>query len=466
MGSISRRTLFKVAGALAASAWAGTQQVRSQPAPPKFALALCVDCLRADQVGAYGCPLPITPCIDEFAKRAVVFENVYANSNWTKPSVASFFTGLWPAEHGAMGVNRPNLPVPPKDATLPEGIPTLAGVYRQRGYRTGGFVWQPNLMKEYGFGQGFDTYEVGSFDAGEIASRFRDWYRTLKPGEHVFAYLHFLDCHAPYPDRMPYTGQFGPTEMAFQSCPDWRTPGVWAAFREELNTGKRKIPREEAQALFNRYRGDVRYVDSVIGALLSELESKGALEDALVCVFGDHGENFYEHGVLGHDPPFFFEEQVRIPLIVSFPSKWRVRPGRRPQETQTIDLTATLAAAAGLRGFGHGRSLIDPVDVSRPVHIITQSADGITVVREGLKAYISMIGAVPAVAKAFDVRHDPQESRELSLSVPEAVEKIESYMRGWRDATAKTYAAFDNRRGGRAPSAEEVEALRALGYLH
>jgi arylsulfatase A-like enzyme len=345
-------------------------------------------------------------------------------------------------------------------------VPTLARAYAAAGWRTAGFVNQPHLVKENGFGQGFDVYQTGEFDADKIASLFADWHSALKPSDRAFVYLHFLDCHAPYWEHQPFAGMFGPTSRAWASCPDWRTPGVWSAFRDEVNAGKRAMPAEEGAELLNLFDGAVRYTDHAIGGVIDRLSACRALDEALVAVFGDHGEDFLEHGVLGHDPPFFFEEQIRIPIIVKFPASWGIGPARMPYEAQTIDLTATLAAAAGKGRFGHGRNLLDEAAMRESVPIVTESAEGMTVLKDGLKGYIWTKGVVPQVAKVYDVRSDPAERMNVAAHTPVFTSTVEEYLVSWRESTARVYASLDSGRASVTMSKENAAALKALGYLH
>jgi len=466
MKRLSRRGFLKAAGALAVASAAGADSMRRQRPMPRLVLAMCVDCLRSDQVGAYGCSEPTTPSIDSLAAGSLLLEHAYANANWTKPSVASFFTGLWPAEHGATATGDTKSDLASKNMVLPSGIATLAGVYAAAGFRTGGFVHQPHLVKEHGFGQGFETYEVGPFEAERIASMFKEWHAKLGASDRAFAYLHFLDCHAPYWPHEPFWRQFGPTSRAWASCPDWETPGVWSAFRDEVNAGKRSMPAEEALELLNLFQGAVRYTDDCIGKIIADLSARGVFDDALIVAFADHGEDFLEHGILGHDPPYFFEEQIRIPVIMKLPKSWGMTLARMSCETQTLDLTATLAAVAGHRGFGHGRNLFQEAAFREPAPIITQSGGGMTVVRSGLKGYIWTKGPVLQIAKVFDVRSDPGERIDISPQTPAFVSAMETYLASWRESASSMYAKLDSGRSGVTLSRENADALRALGYLH
>ena len=91
-----------------------------QPQLPHVVLVV-VDCLRADHVGAYGYPLPTTPNLDRLAAEGIRFEWSYANATWTKPSMATLFTGFYPSEHGLLRIGVPTSDEIETDA-LPEGI--------------------------------------------------------------------------------------------------------------------------------------------------------------------------------------------------------------------------------------------------------------------------------------------------------------------------------------------------------
>src|SRR5262245_39170425 len=106
-----------------------------------------IDTLRADHLGAYGYPRPTSPRIDAFARDATLFRNAFAQSSWTKPAVASLFTGLLPQTHR----------INPRPAALPEALPSLPEILRDRGYATFGVVANGNVSSAFGFARGFDA---------------------------------------------------------------------------------------------------------------------------------------------------------------------------------------------------------------------------------------------------------------------------------------------------------------------
>ena len=66
-------------------------------------LVYLVDTLRPDRLGCYGYERPTSPNVDAFAEEATLFENAVGQSSWTRASMASIFTGVWPPTHGTTG---------------------------------------------------------------------------------------------------------------------------------------------------------------------------------------------------------------------------------------------------------------------------------------------------------------------------------------------------------------------------
>ncbi len=266
---------------------------------------ISVDTLRADYLSCYGTSPVRTPNIDRIAEDGVLFEKVQTVAPTTLPSHASMFTGVRPTRHGV----RDNV-----GFYLPEGIPTLATVLAEAGYRTGGFVGGFVLDSRFGIGQGFDTY-YDDFDsleedvAGGFVSQRRgeavlgeslSWIEG-KRGQPFFAFIHFYDPHTPYDPPAPF------------------------------------IPDERTNAAL--YGGEVAYVDSLVGRLLGFLDDRELAQSTLIVLTSDHGEALGEHGELTHGF-FVYEPTLRIPLVVRYPG---VDEGRRVSDlVRIVDIPSTI----------------------------------------------------------------------------------------------------------------------------
>jgi hypothetical protein len=305
-------------------------------------LWICVETFRADEVGfgrAADAATSVTPMTTPFlarlAPRALVFSKATSPAPWTLPSVASYFTGLHPFEHGA----RSEL-----EDVLPERLPTLARVAALAGARTFACVTNDLLRREAGFAAGFDRFAPFAYaNAAAVRRLFLDW-QSEEPSSRFFAYLHWFEPHAPLnapgwmreafvaPELrgLPYAKEESAPKRAMRRCGDARDSGPALEF------------------LRGRYRGEVRSVDEQLGRLFAELARRGLLDRTLVVVTGDHGEEFGEHRWFGHGSQLY-EESLHVPLLLYGAG---VPAGRVDVPVESLLASRIAAAALGARDFG------------------------------------------------------------------------------------------------------------------
>jgi arylsulfatase A-like enzyme len=279
------------------------------------------------EMGTYGYPLATTPSIDRWASRGIVFDNAFAPAPWTLPSHASLFTGKWPHETGT-GWSIP----------MPEGHLTLARRLGSLGYATGGFAANTVYASWlFGLQDGFSRYRdyhrspseiigasslgrwvivrwnrwrgdyvmVGRVSAREVNGSFDRWQRGVEAGRPWFAFINYFDAHDPYDPEEPYRTMFPGTEEKWRSL---------AALRQR--------PPEELRALQAAYDGAIAALDEEVGRLLDDLERRGILQNTLVVITSDHGEEFGEHGITGHGASQYIPV-LHVPLIVIAPDSTR-----------------------------------------------------------------------------------------------------------------------------------------------
>jgi arylsulfatase A-like enzyme len=314
-------------GAVVFSALALTSCRRSEP--PNV-LIILGDTVRQDAVGAYGAGPGATPAIDALAALGARFTQARAQSSWTLPSVAALFTSRWCHEV----TDWADLP-----QRLPDEATTMAELFRAKGYRTAGFSANVLVNRDDGFAQGFDTFwappaEVSMWtDALTTADRAVAWLRQAQHRP-FFAYVHFVDPHSPYcpPDRRP-------------KDPNAPVPGdVNLSFY-----GRRPLPGAATLAQWRQlYAEEVALVDRGLARVLEALTPEVRRRTYVVFV-ADHGEEFMEHGFLGHGWSLY-DDLLKVPLIVAGPG---IPAGRVVAEpVGLIDLLPTLAARAGLDARG------------------------------------------------------------------------------------------------------------------
>ena len=157
---------------------------------------IVVDTLRADHLSLYGHTRDTSSNLDELATSSVVMESAYANAPWTKPSVASLFTGLLPSRH-RVRIESTGNHLAPSLTTLPE-------LLQRAGYATAGFTENPHISRSTRFDQGFELLEHSEGWRGNsswVVENASAWLAARPRGRPFFLYLHFLDPHDPYQPR-------------------------------------------------------------------------------------------------------------------------------------------------------------------------------------------------------------------------------------------------------------------------
>lgn len=298
-------------------------------------LVVLLDTVRLDHTGWGGCPLPTTPRLDALARRGVYFTQAIPQASWTKPSVASLLTGLIPSRHLAVG--RPGAGYYP---VLPEDRRTLAEAFAVAGYRTAAISTNPNIAWLFGFSQGFEDWqEDASWNAEEVAAAAREWV-AARAGEPFFLYLHFNDAHYPYTPPEGFRGRFDHTGS---------TAVLNGTTEREFREGRREFSPEDVEHLRLSYAEEIAWLDDVVGRLVEDLLAER--DDLLVVVVADHGEEFLEHGDVGHGHTLY-DELLRVPLQFAWsPSLGKalgLRPGGVDAQVRLVDVAPTLLELAGL----------------------------------------------------------------------------------------------------------------------
>jgi len=329
----------------------------SAPAPPvepssrPDIVLVSIDSLRHDHLGCYGYGKPTSPRIDALAAEGVRFENAVSTTSWTLPAHAALFTGLFDSAHGLVD----------NGLELSDRVVTLAEALQGAGYGTAGFYGGPYLHPTFGLDQGFDTYvscmttiedtlpqdEVRAIAGGDTNVSHQDVTgpRTLEAvrglaenldDRPLFLFVHLWDVHYDY---------IPPAEMVHLFDPEYTgtLTGRDMMHDPAIHAG---MPQADLQHLIALYDGEIRFTDGILGEILEVLAQRGRLDDTVVVITADHGEEFFEHGHKGHQQSLY-EEVVRVPLIVRWPG--RIDAGRVVEDqVRLIDVMPTLLALAGV----------------------------------------------------------------------------------------------------------------------
>jgi hypothetical protein len=328
-------------------------------------LLISIDALRADHLGSYGYSRPTTPHIDALAHHAVVFEHAYAPTPHTSYSVTSLMTGKYMRPLLLQGVAQDS--------------DTWAGLFRTYGYRTAAFyppaVFFIDPDRFQGFRDSFLGFEYRWVEFAEGQRRVQqvtDYLATAPADKRLFTWVHLFAPHEPYENH------------------------------PEFPFGERDL---------DRYDSEIRSADETVGELVAAFRARRP--NAVVIVTADHGEEFGEHGGHYHGTSVY-EEQVRVPLLISAPGSLSAR--RVAEPVQTIDLLPTLLTALDIPKPPRlrGRDLGPLLAGKRPEGkgLALAETDEQTLLAEGALRLICArkLGA----CQLFDVSHDGAERSDIS----------------------------------------------------
>ena len=324
----------------------------TRPEPARQApnvLFILIDTWRADHAGFLGYERDVSPALDRLAAEGVVFERAMAQSSWTKPSVATLLTGLLPSKHHAVSQAIPETPV--RAFRLNPRLTTFVELLYGRGWQTAMWSDNPNITPPVGFAQGAEHFRdyfhepcSGSAahpgSCGELPEVLADvdaWLRDERDEERPFClYVHVMDAHYPFDPPAEFRGRFDahPSDLQLSG------PVV-----HDYMTGKRseaKLTPERLRSLVDRYDEELLAVDQRLGPFLERMRREHP--NTVIVLSGDHGEEFFEHGNLGHSHALW-QELVHVPLVVWAPG---LEPERVSTQVRLMDVCPTLLDLVGL----------------------------------------------------------------------------------------------------------------------
>jgi len=327
-------------------------ELRAQGRPERTSVILIVnDTMRRDRVGIYGGPAK-TPHFDAFARENLLFDVAYSAAPWTKPSMATLFTSLYPSQHQMTShpTLRPSGAASPhlKTDVLSDEFNTLAEILAGSGFKTAAFVGNPWMKDEFGFAQGFETYD-DSFASWHvpgavIRSKGLDWLKALGAENRFFLYLHFMDTHRPYPPLTRDEAERASKSPARHTTPLSR-PGQRAIAEQVFLEGGVLAAhagiRPTVPLLERAYDKGIEQFDQALGDFLTAFKSHEAYNRTAIIVVSDHGEALFARGWDNHGNGLY-EDEVAIPLAARLPGVSSTEGYRIESPVSIADLLPTL----------------------------------------------------------------------------------------------------------------------------
>lgn len=459
-------------------------------------LFIVLDSLRADHVSCCGYGRQTTPFIDWFAEKSVLFRQAIAPKYETVGVHASWWTGLYSSEHG----------ITCKGRRLDGSFKLLPAVLRGHGYQTAGFSNNPFVGEIHGMDQGFDTFfEAPTFDAvwrrgflpraahkglsafglkgmdfiekrraERTVEKIASWFETTYLDRRdlpFFVFANLMDTHLSHYPLRRYRKRFIERAVSDED--------IRRANKDPIlvSTGQESMSPADFDLLVRLYDADIAYTDDQVGRLLQYMKRRGLLENTLVIVTSDHGDQFGENGLYGHMLSLA-DSLLHVPLIIRHPDL----DGGRTVDAQvgTIHLYHTLLTHCGIDPFEYsngrtGKDLLDADFMARgEPHVFAEqewwsNANMARVpentskrcVRTPDRKYVEVDGGGDQL---YDLRRDPAETTNRIGEAGAGVEPLKAALEQWRGTLVRQGET------NAAPKTGGVDALIAarlkdLGYM-
>ncbi|HEX4485374.1 MAG TPA: sulfatase-like hydrolase/transferase [Terriglobales bacterium] len=390
---------------------------------------ITLDTVRADHLHCYGDDNIKTPVIDGLARNGVLFEKAVAQTPLTEPSHASIFTGTNPNVHGV----RDN-----GFALQPSSI-TMATILRDHGWNTAGFISAPVLQREFGFGQGFTTYDdqlwedkdpntnqpAASRPANITVDHAIRWLQSQGRKQPFFLWIHLYDAHQPYDPP--------------------------AQFRKQYPA--------------DPYSAEIAFEDQQLGRFLKAVYQQSPANKTLVVLLSDHGEGLGQHGEDSHGV-FLYDSTVRIAWIMTgpgIPAALRVQ-----QQAREIDVLPTVLNLLGIKPLSavQGTSMM-PAFVGNAVPSTYSYEE--TLYPEIDMGWSKLLGIHTAhwmYVKApepelYDLDRDPRELHNVIRTHPKQYRAMDAQLKGLQlSGNSVTEKSEMN-----VVDSRTAEQLKSLGYI-
>ncbi|MEO1912892.1 MAG: sulfatase [Myxococcales bacterium] len=433
-------------------------------------LLVVLDTTRADAVEGYGGRNVYTPTLRKLAAEGALFQNARTTSAWTLPAHGSLFTGLFPSRHGAHA----------EGSGLDSSLVTLPDLLG-RTHDSAGFSENPHIVEARGFARGFDHFEETWREQASHAKpppteeRIATWLSGRDETKPFFLFVNLMTPHLPYLPTLDHQERLVP-RLDAKIIDNFRSVEEGHARMQIM--GQLGFKRLEFSILRALYHADVATADTRLQNILDLLGGDAVLDNTLVVVVGDHGENIGDHGLMEHQF-CLYESLLRVPLIIRLPGEFA--PGsNRDEPVQLVDVMPTVLDAldwpADSRPLSQGQSLLgSPSEHSRPVyaelmrptgqeplyHAIDPEFEFAPYMRR-LKSIqvdnLKLITSEDGERELYNLLADPGELSNLASKQPDDVARLEAQLLDWSGAwnPAETPPL--------ELDTQTKDALRELGY--
>jgi len=335
-------------------------------------ILITIDALRPNHLGFMGCDEKNSPNIDNLAKESVVFKNAFSVGPTTPYSFPSILTSTYPLDYQG-----------PREIKEPRVL--ISEVLKKEGYATAAFHSSAYLSEYFGYNKGWDFFSDIHFTGGSLKASWlkkifnrmtisffprlffwsaylkyriegpknikvraplvnrvvKDYIYSLKgKNQSFFIWIHYMDTHTP-----PLCYEKNKVCSYAELIGDYAAAAIWS----HGNKGalKRLIKKNFKKYLpetLSSYDKAIKYLDKEVGELLNFFKKQNIYQNSIICVTSDHGDEFLEHGGVGHNIQLY-NEVLSIPLIIKLPADSSMGISNRTiikEKVSLIDLAPTL----------------------------------------------------------------------------------------------------------------------------
>jgi len=473
--------------------WANPLLTTQGPKNRPNVLIYLIDTERADHTSLYGYARDTTPFLKKLGGQGLVFDDCQVQAPRTKQSTASLMTSLYSYTHGIVH----------DYDTIPKGSTTLAEQLRAAGYVTASIVANPFAGRITGLGRGFDyldewavvqRYRTDAHDRGtdsEAVNKIAFPWLEQHKDEPFFLYLHATDPHAPYRPPAGFEEKFANPAETPEFDRNYKSLGgkiKYAGGTVVNRAGAKQAgvnPDRFIRRAIDRYDGEILHNDSSLEQLVAKLKQLGTLDNTLIVVVSDHGEEFWEHGWTSHGHSLY--QELTHGVFLMWNPKLIPLPRRISEPVQLIDVAPTVLDLIGLKipEIVQGQSLAPlakgqpfqrrgPVMTSRfadpeakKIGFVPENRiDAVAFLDASWKFIYREKASEAGVNKLelYDRRTDREEQKNLAAQNPQEVDRLLALTSKWMDAQKQIRGLLGQ--GAKATiNRQTLQQLRSLGYI-
>ena len=456
---------IRIAGRLLAVGLVSTALAGCTPEPTTApnVILITLDSLTASHLGCYGYARDTSPHIDDFASRATLYRRAFSTAPWTLPTHASIMTGKYPFEHGAHNFKLDAKGV--REFPLDESFLTLAEALKQEGFATAAFTANTGYLDpRWKLDQGFDIYankRVSGEELNKAAFKWLDGHA----GKSFFLFLNYMDTHSPYNVGKPRERPDFLARVANRNADP-----IFDDLMKRMIAGEAELPEAEVGLLGDLYDIGIANVDEYMQALFERLREMRVYDETMIILTADHGEYFGEHGLVEHGKDVY-QGALWVPLIIKYPHQAKGEVVER--EASSADIPHLVFAQFPreianryLPQFsdGHGeRVVISENYYVYPAFWKLGRLDRFNRQRTVIYEWPhKLIRSSDGDDELYDLESDPGEKENLLAREPEVAREMANHLEHFKSSRPER---LEPGKEAVAPTPEQIEELKALGYL-